>query len=195
MFGINLNRKKANFLKRLSLFFIFLFHLHSVCFSQSGTKEKNSFHSPPKAALMSAIIPGLGQIYNNKVWKVPLLYGGLGVTFYYYSYYQKRYVVARNISKELSDPEISASQKNEMVFSIYGIKVHGDRIADVKKQYERYRSYNFLFIGGIYILNIVDALVDAYMFEYDISDDLSLEVNPIAFHPVFQPVLLKCSFV
>ncbi|NJK85233.1 MAG: hypothetical protein HC906_03970 [Bacteroidales bacterium] len=73
--------------------------------------------------------------------------------------------------------ETPENERPEQV-DIYGQIVPAERIESAMNYYRRYRDYNVLFFSGIYILNIVDALVDAYMFEYDISDDLSLEVKP-----------------
>jgi hypothetical protein len=133
-------------------------------------------HSPTRAAILSAVMPGMGQIYNKKAWKVPFIYGGLGVLGYYivkfnnlYLQYQNAYVqyykfTNVEILKTLPRFSFENDIKRQLVW--------------YKDTYRRWRDMDVLLFGAVYILNIIDATVDAYLFNYDISQDLSLRLEP-----------------
>jgi hypothetical protein len=128
-------------------------------------------HSPKKAAIMSAAFPGLGQIYNRKYWKLPIIYGGLGTLGYLitfnslqYSYYRKAYLA------KIDDDPLTI---DEFPFA------SEDGLRQRLNQHRRTRD---MLIAGavlVYALNIIDASVDAHLFEFDVSDDLSLRVEPV----------------
>jgi len=128
-------------------------------------------HSPKKAAWFSAIIPGLGQIYNRKYWKLPIIYVGFGVfgyLGYYYktnaNHYKSSYLVRQGYDPSKTDyfPEIKSP--------------------DVLYQNFSYNRRNFeltcIFGSLFYVLNIIDASVDAHLYKFDISEDLSLRIDP-----------------
>lgn len=128
--------------------------------------EKN----PRIATLSSAILPGLGQAYNGKYYKIPIIYGA-GFIFYYYYDYNKyewnRIKIARKELKEtgiISDPQLA--------------RYEDPTLERYQNSYQRYRDYNLLFLILLYTANVVDAMVDSYMVEFDVSDDLSLQVAP-----------------
>jgi hypothetical protein len=152
-------------------------------------------HSPAKAALMSAILPGLGQIYNKKVWKVPVLYAGLAVNAYFLIYwsklyrdYHQGYVNYQNYvgalgSSEIPDPVVV----KQLLANVSEVFVYSNVPGALKAgntYYRRYRDLNIFIMGGIYLLNIIDATVDAYLFNYDISDKLTLRVDPVMINTV-----------
>lgn len=137
--------------------------------TQNDTLKKK--HSPKKAAIMSAALPGLGQIYNRKYWKLPIIYGGLGTLGYLitfnsvqYSLYRKAYLAKIDDDPLTIDEYPFASE---------------DGLLQRLNQHRRTRD---MLIAGavlVYALNIIDASVDAHLFEFDVSDDLSLRVEPI----------------
>ncbi len=131
-------------------------------------------HSPTKAIIMSAIMPGLGQVYNQKIWKVPILYAGEITALYYFQWNQVRYQEILQILKDGAGEEY---------YYVYGRKVYEYQLERARDHYRRQRDYSALFFIGIYALNIIDALVDAHFYEYDISDDLSLKIRPAYFTP------------
>jgi hypothetical protein len=135
-------------------------------------------HSPRMAIVMSAILPGLGQVYNEKIWKVPIIYAGEMTAIYYYNWNQKRYKKIIGILKD----DGGAGQEE---YEIYGRTLQSYNLEPARDHFRRQRDYSGLFIAGIYVLNIIDALVDAYFFEYDISDDLSLNIKPAFLTPDF----------
>jgi len=129
-----------------------------------------SHHSPRKALIYSALFPGLGQIYNNKVWKIPILYGGAGTAFYFLHRNQLYYKKFREL---YNSPDVAD------VYYVYQYTITSkDNLKRGLDLYRSWRDYAILSIAGIYLLNIIDAYVDAYMFEYDVSDDLSLKLIP-----------------
>lgn len=151
-------------------------------------------HSPSKAALMSAILPGLGQIYNKKVWKVPVLYAGLSANAYFLIHYailfrdyQKGYVDYTNYIGALGGEQPDQSVVNKILPDNKYVRQASDISAALvyyKDQYRRLRDLNILVMSGIYLINIIDATVDAYLFNYDISDNLTLRVEPVMINTV-----------
>jgi len=132
---------------------------------------KSSSHSPKKAAIMSALLPGLGQAYNKKYWKMPIIYAGFGGLGYVFVFNQKRFVMYRDAFKYRVDAD--AGTVDEYV----GVYTDNDLVT-LKNYYHRYRDVAV--IGGLvlYMLNIVDAAVDAHLFTFDVSDNLSMNIAP-----------------
>ncbi|HJX71079.1 MAG TPA: DUF5683 domain-containing protein [Bacteroidales bacterium] len=128
-------------------------------------------HSPTTAVIMSAIVPGLGQIYNEKIWKLPIIYGGEMAAINSFHFYQIRYKKVLSILKE----DGGTGQEE---YEVYGLSISSRNLERARDFYRRWRDYSGLVVVGVYALNIIDALVDAHFFEYDISDDLSLKIRP-----------------
>jgi hypothetical protein len=146
---------------------------NSVCQEDTapGDSVKVRHHSPSKAVIMSAVVPGLGQIYNGKVWKLPIIYGGEMTAVYLYHWNDIRYDKIMDILK-------ADGATGQEVYYIYGTRISSSRMTYARDHFRRQRDICSFVIAGIYVLNIIDALVDAHFFEYDISDDLSLEIQP-----------------
>lgn len=132
---------------------------------------KIKLHSPKKAAWMSAVLPGLGQIYNKKYWKLPVIYVGFGVIGYLgYNYYTKfnkykdTYLVRSGLDTTSRDyfPEILSK----------------DLLYENWNYYRRNFELTCIVGSLFYILNIIDASVDGHLYKFDISDDLSLKIEP-----------------
>ena len=131
---------------------------------------------PGKAALLAAILPGTGQIYNRRWWKLPLVYGGLGGVIYGEYHSQKYY---RQFANAYND----VTQGRKQLFdSTLGDQARLVRSTDGLNSgvvfYRGYRDLFYLYIGLAYSLQIVDALVDAHLKNFDVSDDLSLHWEP-----------------
>lgn len=129
-------------------------------------------HSPQKAVLYSLICPGLGQVYNKKYWKIPFIYGAGGAFLYYISYNQTKYKKFRNALFE------NPSSSPDDVFVIDGYPYRYSSLPTGRDYFRRYRDLSVAGLAAIYLLNVIDAMVDATFFEYDISDDLSMKVEP-----------------
>ncbi len=122
--------------------------------------------APSKAAFYSAILPGLGQIYNKRYWKLPLVYGGMGLSFYYYSFNNNKYHEYRNAYKDkLAGRPVTGQLKD----------LTPDRLISGQKFHQRNRDLSLLITVGIYILNIVDANVDAHLKQFNVNENLSLQ--------------------
>lgn len=123
-----------------------------------------SYHSPKKAALL-ALVPGLGQIYNKKYWKLPLVYGALGACIYvvdFNQFYYRSYLDQFNTLLETDSPN-----RNTM-----------RQLVEQQNFYRRRRDLSIIITAAVYGLQILDAYVDAHLFHYDISDDLTLQWEP-----------------
>jgi hypothetical protein len=138
-------------------------------------KERN--HSHRVAVISSTIIPGLGQAYNRKYWKIPIIYGGGAIIYYFFDYnntYYQRLKTAYNQLKngeEITDPDLKEGWDEQ-------------RLMYHRDNFRRNRDYNIIFFGLLYVANIVDAMVDAYMYSYDISPDLSMQIAPSIIPPL-----------
>ncbi len=136
----------------------------------NSIKIKPKYHSPRNAALMSTIIPGSGQVYNEKYWKVPIIYAGLAGLAYSFNFNQTRYIKYRNAFKV-------RLTNGPGTFGNYPRYTDGS-LDLLQQYYHRYRNLTVIGASLLYLLNIVDASVDAHMFTYDVSDDLSFNIRP-----------------
>ena len=134
-------------------------------------------HSPSKAALMSACLPGLGQIYNKKYWKIPIIYAGLGVLTYFIVSNSQEYSKYKNAYNESINNDTTGKYQDLVN------KYSSDDLLGAREYYRRNLEISCIFTGVFYILNIVDAAVDAHLFTYNISDDLSLKLDPVITGP------------
>ncbi|WP_320054163.1 DUF5683 domain-containing protein [uncultured Acetobacteroides sp.] len=128
-------------------------------------------HSPQKATILSAVFPGLGQVYNKKYWKVPILYGGFAALGYAISFQGKeyqRYKLAYNL----------VTDKNPETIDEFEGKRSADELKSARDYYRRNRDYAILGTVLLYALNIIDANVDATLYDYEVDDNLSLRVVP-----------------
>lgn len=137
--------------------------ISSSTFSQKIQKEKSS----KKAAIYSAMIPGSGQIYTKKYWKVPIIYAGLITSGYFIKNNQDNY----NIYKEAALTSIENNYENQLNLTY-------SELINLKNLYRRNREISYFSFVGTYILNIIDASVNAHLFNFDVSDDISLNIHP-----------------
>lgn len=128
-------------------------------------------HSPRKATIYSAILPGLGQAYNRKYWKIPVIYGLGGLLTYFVVDNNKQYVIYKNAFKDRLDGDPSTVDPYVNIYSDDDLRV-------LKNYYRRNRDLAYIGMGVTYILNIIDAAVDAHLFYFDVSDDLTLKAEP-----------------
>ena len=167
------------------LFFVFLFGGTSL-WSQEPTglvitdtvksKEINPL-APSKAAFYSAILPGLGQAYNKKYWKIPIVYGAIGGGLYFYTKNNEKYHQYRDAYKR----RLAGYDDDEFQY------LDDNRLIEAQRFYQRNRDLSLLVTAAFYILNIVDANVDAHLIQFNVNDKLSLapEIyqNDIDFKP------------
>ena len=158
-----------------------------IILQDSIVKQENYLNplAPSRAAFYSAVLPGLGQVYNKRYWKVPIVYGALGAGIYAYTFYNGEYQRFRTAFKRrragFTDDEF-----------IDVIPLPGDdRLERLQNAKQNERDLALLVTIIIYALNIVDANVDAHLKQFNISDDLSwdmnlqpyLEANPVNNNP------------
>jgi hypothetical protein len=131
--------------------------------------------SPRQATIRSAILPGLGQAYNRKYWKIPLIYAALGITggiFFYnlktYNQFKKAYRQSVIDSGVVNDPNIDPSLR---IYSQASLLAN-------RNVFRQNIDYSVLFFIIFWGLNVVDATVDAHLKTFDVSDDISLEFKP-----------------
>jgi len=173
--------------KRVSLItlFVFITAFNSV-FSQS-TNETPDYnhppqdsiyqyfpsHSPVKATWMSAALPGLGQYYNGKYWKIPIIYAGFSSLAYFViqnRFEYDRYKEAYAISAEIDDP----SQSDNVLVQNYS----SSQLLSQREYYQSNLELSYILTSVFYLLQIVDATVDAQLYDYNMDDNLSFRVAP-----------------
>jgi len=131
--------------------------------------------SPAKAAFYSAVLPGLGQVYNKRYWKLPFVYGGLATGIYFYSTNNKEYNRYRDAYKS----RLAGLRTDEFYFDSQGNplatpRVTTDGLQRGQKFYRKNKEISLLVTLGIYALNIIDANVDAHLMQYNVDENLSL---------------------
>ncbi|MBL0043284.1 MAG: hypothetical protein IPP33_02350 [Flavobacteriales bacterium] len=128
-------------------------------------------HQPKRATIYSALLPGAGQIYNRKYWKAPIAWGGLATCAYFIQRNNKEYSRYRDAYVALVDNDPNTTDEFNGQFS-------ADRVREVADTYRKWRDLSWLCTAGVYILNVVDASVDAHFVRFDVGDDLSLNLGP-----------------
>ena len=139
-------------------------------------------HSPRKAIIRSAIIPGWGQIYNKKYWKLPLVYGALGATGYVFFdnikiykdsrfAYKAKYKASLPVDQGRDSTDYFKIKPEYLIYSLESLRANRD-------QFRKYIDYSVLFFVFFWGLNVVDAAVDAHLKSFDVSPDLSLLIKP-----------------
>ncbi|HEX2969909.1 MAG TPA: DUF5683 domain-containing protein [Bacteroidales bacterium] len=173
--------------------------IEQFAFSQDSVHlEKHVKHkfvpSSVKATMLAAALPGLGQVYNRKYWKIPLVYAGFGGMMYAakqnssnFRLYMKAFNDLTDENPETAsylklknaqtiDPAMFDEIKNPQSYSHYK-----DELDRLTKYYKQYRDLSFIGLGAWYIVTILDANVDASLFNYDVSENLDVSVMPIRF--------------
>lgn len=128
-------------------------------------------HSPRKAAIYSAVLPGAGQVYNRKYWKVPIVVGGLGVSYYFIQENNSQY-------QRYKDAYLAIIDGDPNTVDEFNGRYSAQNVQNVADTYRKWRDLSYIAIGAVYILNIVDATVDAHFVRFDVGRDLSLQVAP-----------------
>lgn len=130
-------------------------------------KEEYNPLAPAQAAFYSAVLPGLGQAYNKKYWKIPIIYAGIGTGIYFYTTNTKDYNRFRDAYKR----RLAGFEDDEF----QGVST--ERLIDAQKTASRNRNVSIMVSFGFYLLNILDANVDAHLRQYNISEDLTVQPN------------------
>ncbi len=136
--------------------------------------DTERYPHPGKATLYSILLPGLGQVYNGEAWKVPLYWGIILGGVHYYSLNKVNYERFRSIYLEATDTEVA-----------YKGPISAETALYYRNVYREYRDYSLLVIFGGYLLQIIDANVFSYMHDFDVTDEISLNVAPAVMAPVY----------
>lgn len=143
--------------------------------SKKELKEKDyepyNALAPSKAAFYSAVLPGLGQAYNGSYWKIPIVYGALGTGVYFYLDNDKQYDRYRDAYKNRL-----AGRPDE--FTVNGVRrISTDGLIRAQEIYQKQKEISILVTVGIYVLNIIDANVQAHLRQFNVDEDLSVKPN------------------
>jgi hypothetical protein len=186
----------------LSIFFIIITGNLAVKAQQIDSTKRSiqvtapvskEVRSPKKASIYAALFPGLGQVYNKKYWKLPIVYGGYAGLIYvlgwnnsnYKDFFQgyriaAQYTSAANMKPDerkfldnlIKNPSISLDNPSTFTYISAQLK-------SGKDFFRRNRDLTIIGIAALHVLSIIDASVDANLFDFDISDDLSMRIEPI----------------
>lgn len=126
---------------------------------------------PKKATLRSAILPGWGQIYNKKYWKLPLVYGALGVTGSVFFYNVKNYKLLRLAYIYKTDKDTA----NDLLIDPRFTNLSAEALRTYRNSFRQNVDYSVLFFLVFWGLNVVDATVDGHLKEFDVNDNLSFQ--------------------
>lgn len=154
---------------------------------------------PVKAVWMGTLFPGLGQIYNRSYWKLPIVYGGLMGCTYAIMYTNNQYLSYKeayrsiyydiqhsSVSNSPDKPYIAILPDGYTIDRMGGVSAYQKRLYEWQNTTRRYRDLSIAATVIVYALTLVDAYVDAQLFDFDISPDLSLNVQPDLYYDQIQ---------
>lgn len=158
--------------------------------------KKHKFKADPmKATMLAVVFPGFGQIYNRKYWKIPLVYAGFGSLIYAIGFNSSHYITYIEAYQDFTDnnpatnrflniPELKAldPKSYDPVLNPNGYATYKDAMLRLVDYYKRYRDLSYIGIGAWYLASIIDANVDASLFNYDVTNNLDVAVAPIQMH-------------
>ena len=142
-------------------------------------------HSPAKAAMMSAVLPGLGQVYNRKYWKIPIVYAAIGITMERFITFQNEYNKFRRAYITFNDGDPYTNFHDTIFPSNFSDTEKSQIINRAKDRYRTWRDWSIVAVVAAYGLGIIDANVDAHLMDFSIDDNISLQITPIFFDNVF----------
>lgn len=129
--------------------------------------------APSRAAFYSAVLPGLGQAYNKSYWKIPVIYAGMAAGVYFYKKQNDDYNRFRNAYKR----RLAGYTDDEFYGPGSEPAISNDRLINAQKSAQKNKSVSVIVTIVFYLLNVVDANVDAHLRQYEVSEDLSLQPN------------------
>jgi hypothetical protein len=135
-------------------------------------------HSPRTASIRSAILPGWGQAYNRKYWKIPIVYTALGINYAIFNYNLKEYKKVRFAYFTLLNRDTANYKNIDRELQVFVNNYDVNSLQNYRNEFRKNIDYSVLFFLFFWGLNVVDATVDAHLKEFDISNDLSLKIKP-----------------
>lgn len=154
-------------------------------------KKGDPTQHPGRATIYSLLLPGLGQIYNQEYWKIPIYWGGLAACYNYYRLNRTNYERYRWIYNAATDED-----------TVYDGPISAEAALYYRNLFRRYRDWSTVAMIIVYLLNVIDADVFSYMMDFQVTDDLALKVEPsftlpqnqYAFQPASVGLGLKLKF-
>lgn len=150
---------------------------------------KDIEHSPHTATMFAAVFPGLGQIYNKKYWKLPIVYGGVAALIYGINFNGKLYKEYSNAYRDfiIRDPNNKSYAdivNNKTTLDIEDVETTYSEwfqrtLKSKKDSYRRYRDMCYFGLVGVYVVQLIDACVDAHFFEFNVDDNISMDWQPV----------------
>lgn len=160
--------------------------------------------NPTKATWLALVIPGGGQIYNRKFWKLPIIYGGFAGCAYALTWNNKMYKDYMQAYKDAAQGNWEANSIQDLLPPGYLDRISKTQVTETlrkrKDTYRRYRDLSIFAFIGVYLLSVVDAYVDAELSNFDITPDLSMRVEPAVINSQYstgntnRTVGVQCSF-
>ena len=155
--------------------------------AQQNDKQLEFKPNPKKAVLYAAVFPGLGQIYNRKYWKLPIVYGGFIGCAYAITWNGTQYNDYRQAYQDINNGGDSWHNYlplgvNPETITQSQITYYTNAFKNKKDFYRRNRDLSIIITVGLYALCMLDAYVDAQLFDFDISPDLSMRIEPVIFN-------------
>ena len=171
-------------------------------FDKLPAPKKQFIPNSNRALWLAMVVPGGGQIYNRKYWKLPIVYGGFVGCAYALGWNNKMYKDYSQAYLDIMDNDPNTKSYEDFVPPSVSIEGQEDRFKEIfrkrKDIYRRQRDLSIFCFIGVYVLSIIDAYVDAELSNFDISKDLSMKVEPTTFNDFntknFNSVGLQCSF-
>jgi hypothetical protein len=139
--------------------------------AQADTLSWRHRHSPRKASILSMVAPGAGQIYNRKYWKAPIAWAGLGTCVYFIQENTREY-------RRYKDAYIAIVDGDPTTTDEFNGRFSSSQVLKVTDTYRRWRDLSYIAFGAVYLLNVVDASVDAHFVRFDVGRDLSAGIGP-----------------
>ncbi len=170
---IKSNTRRQMYIGAMAASYIYFLGDAAVCYST------NDVSSVKKATTLAMICPGAGQIYNKSYWKLPFVVGGFATMIYVidwnnrgYTRFKKAYALRYDYDENPDDyPDGSGDE--------FGGRYSADYLKSLRNSYRRNRDLCIIMTAGLYVLQIIDAHVDAHLRDYDISDDLTMNIDPL----------------
>ena len=156
-------------MQKNSLILIIFFIISFQTFGQESKPDSSVLDvtEPSRAAFYSAVLPGAGQAFNKKYWKIPIVYAAIGTSIYSYNFNQKKYWSYRNSYKSRKAGYSDDEYQN--------LILDDDRLLDGAKFHKKNRDLSMVFIVGFYILNILDANIDSHLKQYNVNENLTIK--------------------
>lgn len=158
--------------RRIIAFLLILVSIAQSLSAQQPTEPVKA-HSPKRATIYSAILPGMGQVYNKQAWKIPIIYAlGATTTYIAINNYQNSIKFKNEYFNRL-DGKTSELLSDYQTYS-------DESILSLHQAYNKNFQLGIIITGAVYLLNIVDAMVYGHLFDFEINEDLGASIRPFA---------------